>query len=176
MKSLLFFMLIAFAILEVTAQQPDAAFYKPGALRAKRLLPGDSVKVSLDTLYLMNRFTFQLMNEGLKKNAEMNSLLNENVILAEKQMEENDRIYDQLKTLVLEEDETCRNRLQKTEAELSVLQLELNTANRQLTESQQLTVQLQEDLKAQRWRNMRGKAGWGLGGLCAGMLIMLLFN
>jgi hypothetical protein len=176
MKSLLFFVLLAFAIQPVPAQQPDAAFYNPGVLRAKRLLPGDSVKVSLDTLYLMNRFTFQLMNEGLKNNAELHSLIKESVLLYETQLEAKEHSYEQLKTLVLEEDEICRNRLQKTEAELSVLQLELNTANQQLKESQQLTVQLQEDLKARRWQNMRGKAGWGLGGVCVGMLIMLVFN
>ncbi|MFN8205807.1 MAG: hypothetical protein U0T82_00160 [Bacteroidales bacterium] len=176
MKSLFLIILMALIWQDLTAQQPGNDFYQPGALRAKRLLPGDSLKVSLDTLYLMNRFTFQLMNEGFKNNSAMHSLMEESILLYENQLEEKDRNYDQLKSLALEEDAGCRNRLRETEEQLSVLRLDLNTANSKLEDSQQLAVQLQEDLKAQRWRNIRGKAGWGLGGLVAGMLIMLVFN
>jgi hypothetical protein len=176
MRTLILILALGSGITRLSAQHPDPSFYRAGELRIKRLFPGDSIKVDLDTLYLMNRFTFNMIASGWKNNTENLSFFENGLALYDQQISTDDRVYDRQQLLSQQQDAAFSLELAGMQKEMTDLHIQLQDAMTQLENARKGMDELQANLKAQRWHAARGKLLWGLGGLCTGMVLMIIFQ
>jgi hypothetical protein len=177
MKKVLMFLELVFVFISVYSQHPiDPSFYDPGSLKVKRIFPSDTLLVSRDTLFLMNRFTFKLYNDLYNKNPEVQKTMKEGFELYENQLKLKMREYGLLKEELDLRTKEAESFKQSADRNLKAIQSELERSRQILIGANLELEKLKKSLKEQRWKSVRQKSIWCLSGVCAGILITLLVD
>src|SRR5512133_1917738 len=177
MKKVIFFWFSFFIMNNLMAQQNAVTEGNRAAiLKVKRILPGDSVRAVTDTMYMMNSMTFRQVSEGWQSNMKLKTILNDEIDQYEEHELIQDSDYEEMKNAAAKQEEELRLYTQKMNAAMSDLGNQLKQSMEKIEAAEIELDQLRTDLKAQRWRAVRGKTLWGLGGVATGMIIVLLFR
>lgn len=143
-----------------------------------RKYKGDMIKVTCDTVYLLNKFTFNLMYNSYNDFRNQNLLLNQYTILNdsisglyESQLDTQRVYFDTLNAYFNKLANSADTLVNKSKANLGSITENLNTIESQIKDAKDNIANAQKDIIAAKKQMRRQKWKWGAGGFGIGAVV-----
>lgn len=172
--ALFFFMLMA------SAKAQPAEFCKE-ALWYKKYTAGESLTISCDTAYLLNRFTFQYYQKLYKsyrsndqRIVTLTNAYNDMTSLYEKRIAQQNEEYARLRKNFDELSVGSQQLLQKADQQLTSIQSSLAAADKNIQNTQQNLALVEQNLKNEIRQSRKARIRNAASGFAAGALVTAL--
>ena len=143
---------------------------------ATRYYMGNTISIPCDTVYLLNKMTFQRFN-AVYKDPKLNELISTQDQLIQvyaQRSKEQDKEYGDLKSNFEQVVNNSNLLIQTSKEELSGIKLSLEAAQQNIDGAKTDIGEVKDLLKKDLRRANKEKIKWGIGGLAIGVVVMLI--
>jgi hypothetical protein len=177
------FIIIFCSALSVFAQAQPSQFCKE-ALWYKKYKAGESITINCDTVYLLNRYTFQFYQKLYKSYRSddqrvkaLTASYSDMADLYENRIAQQNEDYNKLRESFDGLSESSRQLLQKSDQRLTFIQTSLATADKNIQDTQQNLVLIEQNLKneirhSRKARLRNAATGFAVGAIATALVFV----